>query len=160
MKTICTLSGLLLLAFAALDLRAEEPPQHPSPASTPDHPPQTPSPANPPAPAPVPAQEGGKGQSVPNQRELSEQQYTWLGRIVWERMQVVADAQKRDLGEEDIRDLVDRMRRNRDEVNLTLDELQQLVSAPVLCPNGVPQPPPAPGVDLEKAGNFLHRLFK
>lgn len=85
-------------------------------------------------------------QTVPNQRELSQDDYALLGKIVWEKMQTVADPEKPDLDRDSIQTLLDQMRRNRDEVNLTVEQFFQLVDSPEFCNSHKG----FPGFDLDK----------
>lgn len=94
------------------------------------------------------------GHQIPNERELRPEEYAWLGAVVWSQLQQSADPQRRDLNEEEIRALIDRMERNRQEVTLTLPELYQLMRSPSLCSNSDAFPKPTACPEPQRAGAF------
>jgi hypothetical protein len=118
----------LLTGLYGIQALAEEP--APSTETAPS------SEAVPPVPSPnlfrqqkKPVQPQEESRSIPFARELSEEDYQWLGRVVWESMQtVVPREQHRGLGKKEIHALVNTMRRNRNEFNLQLDDLMRILS--------------------------------
>jgi hypothetical protein len=88
----------------------------------------------------------GRCSAVKNQRELSSEDYEALGRMVWSRMEMYSDPAKRELSADEVNELIDRMHRNRDEVQLDLGTLNKLMRSPSLCTGGKD----APGIDLDE----------
>lgn len=97
----------------------------------------------------IPAFADEAAPKIPNTRELSAENYQLLGRLVWDRLQKSHDLQKPDYNTDDIGNLIDTMRRNRDELTLTLEELMPLLENS--CPRNS-----VPGVQIE---NVL-KLFR
>lgn len=86
--------------------------------------------------APSPANAEGPGQSsgsaeriIPVQRELSDEDYHWLGRVVWQAMQEkVPPEQRRGLNSREIHALVEAMLKNRNEFNVQLSDLMRILN--------------------------------
>ena len=77
--------------------------------------------------------------TIPNERTLSEEDYAEIGKIVWLKLQELADQSKRDLSDSQVGELVDEMQRNRGEANLTLDQLSALMLSNSFCGPQKPQ---------------------
>lgn len=86
--------------------------------------------------------------TIPNNRELTAENYQLLGRLVWDKLQKSPDLQKPDYSTDDIGNLIDTMRRNRDELNLTLEELMPLLENS--CPRNS-----IPGVQVESVAKWF-----
>jgi hypothetical protein len=93
---------------------------------------------------------------IPNQRELSPEEYAWLGRFVWNVMQQRANPQQAQLGEKEIHALVDDMRRNGDRMTLSFDELEALMNSEALCKGRAPE---AFGLDVDRAAAAIKEIF-
>ncbi|MGZ3696206.1 MAG: hypothetical protein ACXWQO_19455 [Bdellovibrionota bacterium] len=95
--------------------------------------PNPPSPQMPAAPAAAEAPA-----TIPNARELSPENYQLLGRLVWERVQKDPDRSKPDYSYDDLGKMIDDMRRNRNELTITLDDLMPLLESGCKIKNSVP----------------------
>lgn len=77
----------------------------------------------------VPWPDAYQERQIPFQRELSEAEYEWLGRRIWESMQkIVPREHSRGLGAKEIHALMLEMRRNRGEASLQMGDFLRILS--------------------------------
>lgn len=100
-------------------------------------------------------------QAVPNRRDLSPEDYQWLGQAIWENMQGKADPAKPEFRREDIARMVDDMQRSRGEVTLNLADLTRLLQSSEICrQNRESQRAHSWGADPEQTWESVKEIFR